>query len=80
MVNYSLLGRKMSNEVRLSHRKALAIVISVFFLFVYTLSRSSCEPTEFADNNIGEPLSHLPTIYAVTPTFNRPVQKAELTR
>lgn len=78
MVNYSLLGRKMNSELRLSYRKALAVGVSVFLLFVYVLNRNSCEPAEQTDNS--SEIAQLPTIYAVTPTYYRPVQKAELTR
>lgn len=78
MVNYSLLGRKMNSELRLSYRKALAVGVSVFLLFVYVWNRNSCEPAEQTDNS--SEIAQLPTIYAVTPTYYRPVQKAELTR
>lgn len=78
MLNYSLLGRKMNSDIRLSSRRALAITISVFLLFIYVLSRNSCETTEQTDNS--STITHSPLIYAVTPTYYRPVQKAELTR
>lgn len=76
MVNYSLLGRGMSNEIRISHRRALFLAISVGLLFIYVLNKNSCEEQKSDKNE----LSSLPIIYAVTPTFYRPVQKAELTR
>lgn len=76
MVTYSLLSRKMNNEIRLSYKKSLVIGFSFVVLFIYALTKTSCDP---------QPSSKLessggPIIYAVTPTYNRPVQKAELTR
>lgn len=68
----------MNSEVRLSYRKALVVGVSVFLVFVYVLNRNSCEPAEKTDNSAE--IAQLPTIYAVTPTYFRPVQKAELTR
>ena len=76
MVTYSLLGRKMNNEIRISSKKALALGISIAALFVYMLSKNSCEPSHKKSNEIRAS----PMIYAVTPTYSRPVQKAELTR
>lgn len=76
MVNYSLLGRGMTNELRISHRRALFLSISVALLFIYVLNKNSCEKQDPEKDE----LKSLPTIYAVTPTFYRPVQKAELTR
>lgn len=76
MVTYSLLSRKMNNEVRISSKKALALGISIAALFVYTISKNSCEPTKHESDEI----KASPIIYAVTPTYSRPVQKAELTR
>lgn len=71
---YAQLGRKvkMSNEIRIGQRRFILIVVAVILLFVYTLSRDSCvkSPQKL----------DLPTIYAITPTYYRSVQKAELTR
>lgn len=67
----------MNNEIRLSYRKVLAILISLLILFVYILNKKSCESAVQIDSSESQ---GLPTIYAVTPTYYRPVQKAELTR
>ncbi|KAG5673383.1 hypothetical protein PVAND_003439 [Polypedilum vanderplanki] len=84
MTKYSPLTRKMSNEVRISQRKFIAIVIIVVILLIYTLTRSSsCDSKEFTINNNqqqSQSLDNKPIIYAITPTYARPVQKAELTR
>lgn len=69
----------MNNEIRLSYRKVLAILISLLILIVYILNKKSCEPAVAVQNDSSESQG-LPTIYAVTPTYYRPVQKAELTR
>lgn len=82
MTKYSLLNhRRMSNEIRLSYRQAIVIAISTFIAFIYAFSRGSCaeSATNLASSVLNENLN-LPIIYAVTPTYYRPVQKAELTR
>lgn len=76
MVNYSPLGRKMNNEIRISCRKAIVLGISITALFIYVVSKNSCESSKHESDEI----KASPIIYAVTPTYARPVQKAELTR
>lgn len=66
----------MNNEIRISYKKALALGISFAALFVYLLSKNACEPSKHESDEI----KASPIIYAVTPTYSRPVQKAELTR
>ena len=82
MTKYSLLNhRRMGNEIRLSYRQVIVIGISTFIAFIYALSRDGC--AESAINKTpaaSSSMSTLPLIYAVTPTYYRPVQKAELTR
>ena len=79
MTKYTLLNRRMYNEIRLSYRQVIVITIITFMLFIYafsgnkTCNESSSSSVLLTDNN-------LPVIYAVTPTYYRPVQKAELTR
>jgi galactosylgalactosylxylosylprotein 3-beta-glucuronosyltransferase 3 len=83
MSKYTLLNRRMSNDIRLSYRQAIVIGIITFISFLYALSGdSSCNKIEesAASSAISENGEHLPIIYAVTPTYYRPVQKAELTR
>jgi len=65
----------MNNELRISYRKVLVLGISIAALFLY-VSKNSCEPLKHESDEI----KALPIIYAVTPTYSRPVQKAELTR
>lgn len=82
MTKYSLLNhRRMGNEIRLSYRQVIVIGISTFIAFIYALSRDGCAESAI---NKAPPVSlsegTLPLIYAVTPTYYRPVQKAELTR
>lgn len=81
MTKYTLLNRRMSNDIRLSYRQAIVIGIITFISFIYALSKNSC------NSNVEESAAsslinggNLPIIYAVTPTYYRPVQKAELTR
>lgn len=72
----------------MKQRPFLTVVTSVLILLVYLLFRK-CEqtivvsPSELSDDSH----THLPTdhtlpftVYAITPTYARPVQKAELTR
>lgn len=81
MVNYTTLGRKMSNEVRIKQRNLVIIVTVLCLLFLYLLTRETCskstQNTKTESNELG---AALPIIYAITPTYARPVQKAELTR
>lgn len=75
------------NEVRIKPRN-LGIFLGglVFVLFVLLRSSSNnCStngdgPHKAATLNRGVVDQHVPTIYAITPTYARPVQKAELTR
>lgn len=76
------------NEVRIRQRPFLIAVTSVSILVVYLLFRT-CEQTtvlstsETADNSLTRLPNEQPlpfTVYAITPTYARPVQKAELTR
>lgn len=81
MIKYSSLGRKMNREFRVSYRHAAIAGISVFLLFIYTLSSRKNEICEFNNNNFdGKESNDLPTIYAITPTYARPEQQAELVR
>lgn len=83
MTQYTLLNRRMNSDYRISQRKLIVIIIVTFILFLYALNRnsSSCDN----DESLSKESQHLdnknlPIIYAVTPTYYRPVQKAELTR
>lgn len=78
MVTYSLLSRKMNNEIRLSYKKSLIIGLSFTVLFIYALSSKSSCPEK--DSSPKQHKGDGPIIYAVTPTYYRAVQKAELTR
>ncbi|XP_055846055.1 galactosylgalactosylxylosylprotein 3-beta-glucuronosyltransferase I [Episyrphus balteatus] len=69
----------MLTEIRIRPRQVLLLII-IFFgaLIVVHRNAKQCSLPEnlqkFYANN------HLPTIYAITPTYARPAQKAELTR
>lgn len=83
MTKFSLLNhRRMSNEIRLSYRQVIVIGISTFIAFIYAFSRDGCGESAINKATSSSSLSEqkLPLIYAVTPTYYRPVQKAELTR
>ncbi|KAL7018766.1 hypothetical protein ACKWTF_010904 [Chironomus riparius] len=82
MTKYTLLNRRMNSEYRISQRKLAVIVIVTFILFLYALNRnSSCDNDESLSKESQHDVdNNLPIIYAVTPTYYRPVQKAELTR
>jgi galactosylgalactosylxylosylprotein 3-beta-glucuronosyltransferase 3 len=81
MSQYTLLNRRMNSEYRISQRKLAVIVIVTFILFLYALNRnSSCDNEEYSLSKESQHVDNLPIIYAVTPTYYRPVQKAELTR
>lgn len=81
MIKYNHLGRKMNREIRVSYRHALIAGVSVFLLFIYTLSSRKNEICENIENKdeVNE-FIELPTIYAITPTYARPEQQAELVR
>jgi galactosylgalactosylxylosylprotein 3-beta-glucuronosyltransferase 3 len=85
MTKYTPLTRRMSSEIRISQRKCTVIVIIAIILLIYALNKnSSCDNEEFSGQRQQQQsqadLDNLPIIYAVTPTYARPVQKAELTR
>ena len=67
---------RMNNEIRLKQKNLLIAFVALFILFIFMLTRK-CSPDEQRSD---KQQSHLPVIYAVTPTYTRPVQKAELTR
>uniref|UniRef100_A0A8W7NYU9 Galactosylgalactosylxylosylprotein 3-beta-glucuronosyltransferase n=1 Tax=Anopheles atroparvus TaxID=41427 RepID=A0A8W7NYU9_ANOAO len=82
----------MNQEIRLRLKHVIVFVAIVGFLFFYSLSSGqSCVVGEESPADPGSerwaegrdaflPNRKGPTIYAVTPTYARPVQKAELTR
>lgn len=80
MVNYTLLGRKMNNEVRINQRLLIIIATVLCLLFLYLITRETCSNSTNNVKTDNSELITLPIIYAITPTYARPVQKAELTR
>ncbi|XP_052866294.1 galactosylgalactosylxylosylprotein 3-beta-glucuronosyltransferase I [Anopheles cruzii] len=81
----------MNQEIRLRLKHVIAFVAIVVFLFFYSLtSNRDCDggqleaeqwvQAEGQGRDAFLPNRKGPTIYAVTPTYARPVQKAELTR
>lgn len=75
------------NEIRIRPRQlALLLGVVVFLMLLILRSSNECPPNNGptamrrgAAGN-GQRDETLPTIYAITPTYARPVQKAELTR
>uniref|UniRef100_A0A182PQM9 Galactosylgalactosylxylosylprotein 3-beta-glucuronosyltransferase n=1 Tax=Anopheles epiroticus TaxID=199890 RepID=A0A182PQM9_9DIPT len=85
----------MNQEVRFRLKHVIIFLSIIGFLFFYSLSSNrDCESEQSSRSNgdgadaweAGQgrdaflPNRRGPTIYAVTPTYSRPVQKAELTR
>lgn len=66
-------------DIRVNTRFVLFAVIFLVIFIVYLTTNKKCD--EHKTNKISiTPYQELPTIFAVTPTYSRPVQKAELTR
>lgn len=71
------------SETRIRPRQVLILIIVflVILLVVHRNGQHTCQGPDVLKNlyerSIGSPLT---TIYAVTPTYARPQQKAELTR
>lgn len=67
MVNYSHLSRKMNSEIRVSCRKLVIISVSLLVLFIYVLSKSSCESSGSSNARISVDDGEVsPVIYAVS--------------
>lgn len=68
------------NEIRLKSKNVFIVCGAISFLIIWLLFHNRCVENDNGAN--ADELSHsnLPTIYAITPTYARPVQKAELTR
>ncbi|EDS42141.1 galactosylgalactosylxylosylprotein 3-beta-glucuronosyltransferase I [Culex quinquefasciatus] len=81
----------MNQEIRIKTKHFYAVLVILGFLLIYSLSSNNgCDSdgqsspnSEFAAAGGREAFllnQKGPTIYAITPTYARPVQKAELTR
>ncbi|CAO1410975.1 unnamed protein product [Diamesa serratosioi] len=70
----------MINEIRIKQRNLIVIVIVLSLLFLYLITRETCSRNTQNIKSESSELEALPIIYAITPTYARPVQKAELTR
>lgn len=81
----------MNQEIRIKTKHFYALLVILGFLLIYSLSSNrGCDSTTdqtqldrraFQENREAFiPNQKGPTIYAITPTYARPVQKAELTR
>lgn len=68
------------NEIRLKSKNVIIVIGAISFLLIWLMFHNQCVQKDIEAN--GDELSYknLPTIYAITPTYARPVQKAELTR
>ena len=72
--------RKLYNDIRIKQRTLIIIVTVVCILFLYLNSRVTCSNSTQNTNGDKSALVTMPIIYAITPTYARPVQKAELKR
>lgn len=74
------------SEIRVKQKTFVVGGIAVFFVLFYLILRDPCENNVKIENVERLPATDsqprtLPfTVYAITPTYTRPVQKAELTR
>lgn len=68
------------NEIRLNTKNLIIVCGAISFLLIWLLFHNRCVQKDNEANVDGLSNSNLPTIYAITPTYARPVQKAELTR
>lgn len=68
------------NEIRLKSKNVLIVVGAISFLIIWLMFHNRCVEKDNEANADELSNSHLPIIYAITPTYARPVQKAELTR
>ncbi|KAH8289299.1 hypothetical protein KR054_003437 [Drosophila jambulina] len=69
------------SEVRIRPRQVLVLIIVflVILMMVHRNGKRTCQGPEYLQTMYAQ-ADTLPTIYAVTPTYSRPAQKAELTR
>jgi len=69
------------SEVRIRPRQVLILIIVflVVLMMVHRNGKRTCQGPEYLQAMYVQ-ADTLPTIYAVTPTYPRPAQKAELTR
>lgn len=72
--------RKLNNDVRIKQRNLIVFVTVLCLLFLYLVTRETCSNSTQNINAESSKLETLPIIYAITPTYARHVQKAELTR
>lgn len=87
MIECVVIVNKMK-EIHIKYKPFMIGSISVFFLLFYLALRSpECPPNavvaaEAFQQQVPQMLSSQQpfTVYAITPTYARPVQKAELTR
>ncbi|EDW62795.1 galactosylgalactosylxylosylprotein 3-beta-glucuronosyltransferase I [Drosophila virilis] len=71
------------SEVRIRPRQVLVLIIVFIFvlLMVHRNGKRTCQGPEYLQAMYTKSLTDtLPKIYAITPTYSRPAQKAELTR
>ncbi|XP_036338514.1 galactosylgalactosylxylosylprotein 3-beta-glucuronosyltransferase I-like [Rhagoletis pomonella] len=71
------------SEMRIRPRQVLVLIIVflVILLMVHRNGKRTCQGPEFLQTMYARHVEGtLPTIYAITPTYARPSQKAELTR
>ncbi|XP_063709147.1 galactosylgalactosylxylosylprotein 3-beta-glucuronosyltransferase I [Culicoides brevitarsis] len=69
----------MSGEIRIK-QKNLIILLGFVLLVIFLIQSRKCREPSAVIQEEPESGDDLPIIYAITPTYYRPVQKAELTR
>ncbi|XP_017055040.1 galactosylgalactosylxylosylprotein 3-beta-glucuronosyltransferase I-like [Drosophila ficusphila] len=69
----------MMSEVRIRPRQVLVLLIVFLVVLMMVHRKRTCQGPEYLQAMFVQ-ADTLPTIYAVTPTYPRPAQKAELTR
>lgn len=71
------------SEVRIRPRQVLVLIIVflVVLMMVHRNGKRTCQGPDYLQAIYAQQQADtLPTIYAITPTYYRPAQKAELTR
>lgn len=64
----------MNSEIRIKQKHLLIGFVALFIVFIFIITRKCSSDVEINEKQ------KFPIIYAITPTYARAVQKAELTR
>lgn len=66
------------NEIKIKTKNLIIVIVVVILLILFIGTSNDCR--SYGDGNGIIGYSNGKTIFAITPTYARPVQKAELTR